>query len=84
MKIKKILKELVDDGFFDTPKTSIEVIKKLSARGFTLKGRQIGAVNRQLTLMCRDSSIGLEREKLSKEQRIGQEKWRYKRVKKLN
>jgi hypothetical protein len=79
--IKEILIELLNSVFLDSWKTSEDVVKKLSQRGFTIKGKKIGMVNRMLTQMCQDSSTGLEREEIPKEERQKWEKWRYRKVK---
>ena len=79
-KIKNILLELLQSGFFREWKTPSDVIKKLNQRGMTIKGRKVGMVCTTLTRMCQDSTIGLEREDIPKEKRVGQEKWRFKKV----
>jgi len=81
-KIKEILHKLLDDSFFDkSGKTTIDTIKKLAQKGFTVKGRKIGMVARMLTQMCQDPSTGLERDELPKEKRTKSEIWIFKRVK---
>ena len=79
-KVKKLLNELLEHGFFNDWKTSADVIKKLSQRGLTLKGRQVGEVNTTLTKMCQDSNTGLERDEIPKSDRKDQGKWKYKKM----
>jgi hypothetical protein len=79
-KIKNILLELLQSGFFSEWKTPSDVIKKLSQRGLTIKGRKVGMVCTTLTKMCQDPTTGLEREEIPKEKRIGGEKWRFKKA----
>jgi len=80
LKVKKLLNELVEQGFFNDWKISANVIKKLAQRGLTLKGRQIGEVNTTLAKMCQDSSTGLERDEIPKNERKNKGKWKYKKV----
>ncbi|MCW1296724.1 MAG: hypothetical protein OH319_03520 [Candidatus Parvarchaeota archaeon] len=80
-KIKKMLEELLTQGFFNDWKTPEEVLKKFAQRGITLKGRQIGELNTTITKMCQNSTTGLEREELPKEMwRKAGGKWKYKKV----
>lgn len=79
-KIKIILSELLQGGFFSEWKTPPDVIKKLNQRGITIKGKKKGMVSRMLTRICQDRTTGLERDEIPKEERIGKEKWRYKKV----
>jgi hypothetical protein len=79
-KIKSILLELLQSGFFKEWKTPSDVIKKLNQRGLTIKGRKVGMVCTTLTKMCQDSTTGLEREEIPKNERIMQEKYRFKKV----
>ena len=80
-KIRQILYELLKGDFFDKGKTVLEVIKKLSQRGFTIKGKKIGTVARMLTQMCQDSTTGLERDEIPKEKRERGEKWIFRKSK---
>ncbi len=80
-KIKPILKYLLDNGFLNEWRTTSDVIKKISRKGFTIEGKKRGMVARMLTQMCQDLLSGLEREEIPKEERIGGEKWRFKKVK---
>jgi len=81
-KVKEILSELLDGGFFNGEgKTVLDVIKKLAQKGFTIKGRKVGMIARMLTQMCQDFSTGLEREELPKEKRTKNEVWIFKKVK---
>jgi hypothetical protein len=77
---RKMLGELLDQGFFSDWKTSADVIKKLAQRGLTLKGRQIGEVSSTLAKMCQDSTTGLEREEIPKPKRVDKGIWKYKKV----
>lgn len=79
-KIKAILVDLLETRFFSEWRTPSDVIKKLNQRGITIKGKKVGMVCRMLTLMCQDKTIGLERDEIPKEERIGWEKWRFKKV----
>ena len=78
--IKTILDSLLKIDFFSEWRTVSDVIKKLSNKGFTIKGKQIGAVSRLLTQKCQDVVSGLEREEIPKEKRVGKERWMYKKV----
>lgn len=78
--IKDVLQEMPNQGFFNDWKTPADVVKKLQARGFNVKGKKIGMICRMLTKMCQDPSTGLEREEIPKDERTDKEKWRYKKV----
>jgi len=81
-RVKEILYTLLGGGFFDNAgKTTLDTIKKLTQKGFTIKGRKIGMVARMLTQMCQDPSTKLERDELQKEKRTKNEVWIFKRVK---
>ena len=81
-KIKIILEHLLERGFFNEGwKTTSDVIKKISRKGFTIKGKKKGMVARMLTQVCQDLSSGLEREEIPQEERMGREKWRFKKIK---
>ena len=79
--IKTVLSSLLDGGFFDEWRTVSDVIKKLSNKGFTIKGKKVGMVSRLLTQMCQHLENYLEREEIPKERRVGQERWMFKKVK---
>lgn len=79
--IKTVLDSLLEGIFFNDWKTTSDVIKKLSNKGFTIEGKQISAVSRMLTQVCQDLNSDLEREEVPKEKRIGQEKWMFKKIK---
>lgn len=79
-KYKPALISLIEGDFFDDGKPSSEVIKKLSRKGFTLKGKQISMISRMLTQICQDPNSGLEREEIPKEKRIGREMWMFKKI----
>lgn len=82
-KIKEILYELLNGGFFEGGgKTTLDVAKRLTQRGFTIKGKKIGMVARILTQICQDSTSGLERDEIPKEKREKREKWMFKKIKK--
>jgi hypothetical protein len=76
---KTILDNFLASGFFDEWRTVSEVIKRLSNKGFTVKGKQISAISKMLTQMCQNLENKLEREEIPKEKRIGQERWMFKR-----
>ncbi len=81
-KIKEILSGFLNSGFFDgTGKTTLEVIRRLTQKGFTIKGKKIGAIATILTKMCQNPALYLEREEIAKEKRTKQERWIFKRVK---
>jgi hypothetical protein len=81
-KFKEILQGLLGSGFFDgAGKTTLDVTKKLSQMGFTIKGRKIGMIARMLTQMCQDPSTKLERNELPKDKRTKNEMWVFKIVK---
>lgn len=80
-KIKVALTNLLGGDFFNNGKTPSEVVKKLSTKGFTIKGRKISMVSRMLTQICQDPNSVLEREEISKEKRVGGERWMFKKVK---
>jgi len=79
-KIKAILLDFLESGFFSEWRTPSNVVKKLNQRGITLRGRKVGAVFTALTKMCQDPTTGLEREEIPKDERIGQEKYKFKKV----
>jgi hypothetical protein len=78
--MKMILDSLLKAGFFSDWRTAPDVIKKLSNKGFTIKGKQIGTIYRVLTQKCQDMESGLEREEIPKEKRIERERWMYKKI----
>lgn len=80
-KIGAILDSLVKGDFFDGGKTPTEVVKKLSQKGITLKGKQISMIAKILTQKCQGLESNLEREEIPKEKRLRQEKWMFKKVK---
>jgi hypothetical protein len=79
-KIKSVLLEFLEEGYFDEWRTPSEIVKKLSQRGITIRGRKKGMVCRILTQMCQDRAIGLERDEIPKENRTCEEKWRYRKM----
>lgn len=81
VKIREILQELLKTSFFSSWRLLQEVVKKLNQRGISVMGKKIGMISRMLTQMCQDPNTGLEREEIPKEERVGQEKWKYKKVK---
>jgi len=78
--IRKILDELLEQGFFKEWRTLGDVINKLDNRGFTVTGKKAGNVAQMLTRMCRDAKTGLEREKIPVQERKGSDMWRYNKV----
>lgn len=81
-KTREILDSLLSAGFFDGGgKTTLETVRKLTQKGFTIKGRKIGMVARMLTQICQESGSELERDELPKEKRTNDEVWVFKRVK---
>jgi hypothetical protein len=78
--ISDVLADLLKEGFFSEWTTSSDVIKKLGARGFTIKGKEAGVIGRMLTQMCQDSSTGMEREEIPTKERKGSDRWKYKKV----
>jgi len=84
-KIGEILQELLNSSFFNGKgKTTLDVVKRLTQKGFTIKNKKIGMVARMLTQMCQDSITGLERDEIPEEERQGGEKWVFKRNKPKN
>lgn len=80
-KIKPILNELLESGFLSEWRTPSDVIKKLTQRGFTIKGKKVGMVCRMLTQMCQDPTTGLERDEIPQERKSKEEKWMFKKMK---
>lgn len=81
-RIKEILNEILQGGFFDGKgKTTTETARKIGQRGFTIKGRKMGMVARMLTKMCQDPSTKLERDELPDEERMGGDKWVFRKAK---
>ena len=78
-KIGRAVEDLLNGDFFELGKTPTDVIKKLSSKGFSLKGKQISMVARMLTLECQKSEARIEREEIPKEKRINQERWMFKK-----
>ncbi|PIN88135.1 hypothetical protein COV12_00115 [Candidatus Woesearchaeota archaeon CG10_big_fil_rev_8_21_14_0_10_32_24] len=60
---KELIKEFVKKDFFDKPKSTEEVIKKLDSKGFSIKGKKIGLVAQLLTLLCQEGVLEREGEK---------------------
>ena len=58
---RDIFRDLAEKGFFDSPKTTVQVLEKLDSRGFTIKGKKSGLVGQLLTFLCQEGL--LEREK---------------------
>lgn len=59
-KIREILKKLVEKGFFDSPKSHLQIIEKLDSKGFIIKGKKSGMIGRLLAELCQEEL--LERE----------------------
>lgn len=73
---KPILSQLASEGFFKgKERTLTEIITRVNARGFNVRGRRVGGLANALTLACRDPEIKLQRRKLKKAERKGKEKW---------
>lgn len=68
---KDMLREFVTEGFFDSFKTTQQVLEKFDSRGFTIKGKKSGLVGQLLTFLCQEGL--LEREKNE------DGNWRYKK-----
>jgi len=81
-KIKTILDNLLSSNFFSEWRTPSDVIKKLTQRGFTIKGKKVGMVCQMLTRMCQDPTIGIERAEIPEERRLREEKWMFRKIKK--
>lgn len=79
--IKTVLSNFLEGDFLNDWKTTSDVTKKLSNKGFTIKGKKIGMISRLLTQMCQSLENHLEREEIPKEKRIGREHWMFKKVK---
>lgn len=78
---KKIIQELIEDGYFNDWRTTAEILKKLSQRGFSVSGKRAGNVAQTLTRMCRDRGTGLERDEVpTAELESAGGKWKYKKV----
>jgi len=80
-KIKTILDNLLSSNFFSEWRTPSDVIKKLTQRGFTIKGKKVGMVCQMLTRMCQDPETRLERDEIPKEKRRQGEKWMFRKTK---
>ena len=68
----KILKEFVEQGFFDSPKTNKQVIEKLDSRGFAVESKKAGLVGQLLTFLCQEGLLEREKDEM--------ENWRYKKI----
>jgi len=79
-KIKVIIKNLLDSSFFSEWRTTSDVIKRLTQKGFTIEGKKVGMVARMLTQMCQDPTTGLEREEVPKKKREKKERWAFKKT----
>ena len=79
-RIKRILAELLETSFFSEWRTPSEVLKKLDQRGIKIEGKKKGMICRMLTQMCQNSTTGLERDQIPKDERIGKERYRFKKV----
>jgi len=80
-KIKDILDDILESSFFSERRTPSDVVKKLSQRGFTIKGKKVGMVCQMLTRMCQDPETGLERDEIPEEKRMQGEKWMFRKTK---
>ena len=69
---KKMLKDLVEKGFFDNFKSIEEVVEKLDQKGFSISGKKVGLLAQLLTFLCQEDT--LERKKDDKR------KWSYKKA----
>ena len=58
---KELLKEFIQDGFFDNLKSVANVVNKLDNRGFSIKANKRGLIAQLLTFLCQEGI--LEREK---------------------
>lgn len=76
-----VLQSLLGSGFFSEWRSTSDVIKKMSNKGFTVKGKKIGVVSKLLTQMCQNLENNFEREEIPKEKRIGKELWMFKKSK---
>ncbi len=81
-KIKEILYGFLEGGFFDKEgKTTLDVVKRLTQKGFTIKNRKVGMIARMLTQMCQNSDTRLERDEIPKGKRVKGEMWIFRRIK---
>ena len=54
---RNLLREFIEEGFFDTPKSIHEVVEKLDTRGFTIKPNKKGLIAQLLTFLCREGVL---------------------------
>lgn len=66
-----MLRDFVEKGFFDSPKTTQQVLEKLDSRGFTIKGKKVGLVGQLLTFLCQEGLLEREKDENGN--------WRYKK-----
>lgn len=70
---KELLRNLINEGFFDELRSIGQVVERLDEKGFTITGRKIGFLSQLLTFLCREGM--LERKKDEKN------KWSYQKLK---
>ena len=58
---REILRDFAKKGFFDTAKTTQQVIEKFGSRGFTIKGKKVGLVGQLLTFLCQEGLLERDR-----------------------
>jgi len=68
---RDILREFVEEGFFDNSKSINDVVEKFDMRGFPINPKKRGLVAQLLAFLCREGL--LEREK------DPEGNWRYKK-----
>ena len=60
---KDMLREFAEKGFFNSPKTTQQVLEKFDSRGFTIKGKKVGLVGQLLTFLCQEGLLEREKDK---------------------
>lgn len=69
---RDMLREFANKGFFDSSKTTQQVLEKLNSRGFTIKGKKAGLVGQLLTFLCQEGLLEREKDENGN--------WRYKKI----
>jgi hypothetical protein len=69
---KDLLKKLVNEGFFDSPKHISDVVARLGQKGFSISGKKISLLSQLLTFLCQEDILIREKDEKND--------WRYKKI----
>jgi len=68
---KDLLKKLVNEGFFDSPRHIQEVVSRLDQKGFSISGKKISLLSQLLTFLCQEEILIREKDEKNN--------WRYRK-----